>query len=148
MRERIRRFWRDESGFSLVEMLVVVAIMAALLAVIGPQFFGRVDEAKVVSAKNQMKNLAMALDLYRMDNNAYPSTDQGLAALTAAPSIPPFPSNWRGPYLEGEVPKDPWGSPYVYRSPGEQNPGGYDLLSYGRDGKPGGEKEDQDITSR
>ena len=99
------------------------------------------------SAAAQIELLGAGLDAYRLDNGRYPSTDQGLDALQTQPSIQPYPSNWRGPYLRKAVPVDPWGNPYIYFSPGEVNPRGYDLLSLGADGEPGGEGEDADVVS-
>jgi general secretion pathway protein G len=91
--------------------------------------------------------LSVALDNYRLDNGSYPTTEQGLAALQEKPTRDPAPLNWRGPYLKRNIPADPWGRPYVYRSPGEHDPGGNDLSSLGKDGQPGGQGEDADITS-
>jgi general secretion pathway protein G len=109
--------------------------------------FRNVSDAKSAAAKAQVEILGLALDAYRLDNDYYPSTAQGLAALRAVPTGEPAARNWRGPYIRKPVPADPYGRPYVYRSPGEFNPGSYDLMSLGRDGAPGGEGEDADITS-
>ncbi|MDI3281230.1 MAG: type II secretion system major pseudopilin GspG [Bacillota bacterium] len=144
---RLRRAAAGEEGFTLLEMLIVIAIIGILAVLVGPNLFGRIEEARQTAARSQISTLKVALDLYRLDNGLYPTTDQGLAALRTPPTIPPLPSNWRGPYLEGEVPKDPWGRDYVYRSPGEHNQDRYDLMSYGRDGKPGGEGPDRDIVN-
>ena len=134
-------------GFTLLEMLVVIAIIAALAAVVAPSIFRNVGDAKVSAAKSQIDLLALALDQYRLDNDLFPTTEQGLAALDSAPTIGELPRNWRGPYLRKTLPSDPWGRPYLYVSPGKQNRTTYDLYTLGRDGRIGGEGEDADITS-
>lgn len=136
---------RSRSAFTLIEILVVIVVIAILASLVAPEVFSHVGEAKVATATTQMEELASALDMYRLDNGSYPSTDQGLAALTMLPSLDP-PANWKGPYLRKAVPLDPWQHPYVYICPAQLNPmGTYDLLSYGSDGQPGGEKEAADI---
>jgi general secretion pathway protein G len=132
-------------GFTLIELVVVIIVLGLLAGLVAPQIFGRVSEAKGVAAKTQLELLGAALDGYRLDNGAYPTTEQGLAALRERPVREPAPANWRGPYLRKEVPLDPWQRPWVYRSPGERNKSGYDLMTFGRDGKPGGEGEDADV---
>ena len=102
---------------------------------------------RVTTARTQMKQIESALEFYRLDNGRYPTTQQGLEALRTEPSIEPLASNWRGPYLRRAVPEDPWGRPYLYRSPGEENPGAFDLFTLGMDGEPGGEGEDADINN-
>ena len=134
-------------GFTLIELLVVIAIIATLAAVVGPAIFGNIGEAKISAAKAQLQIFELALDAYRVDSDSYPTTDQGLEALREQPRGSELPKNWRGPYLRQTVPLDPWGRAYVYTAPGTVNPSGYDLYSLGRDGKPGGEGEDADITS-
>jgi len=134
-------------GFTLIEMMVVIVVIAVLAGLVGPMVFGHVSEAKVQAARAQIELFGLALDSYRLDNDAYPTTAQGLAALRAMPTSEPLPRRWRGPYLRKEVPLDPWGRPYVYRSPGDADPTGYGLYSLGRDGQPGGNDEDADITS-
>src|SRR5262245_12386673 len=114
---------------------------------VAPNVFKHVGEAKSVSARSQIEMLGAALDAYRLDNGRYPPTEQGLGALWQAPVQEPRSTTWRGPYLRKEVPLDPWGHAYIYKSPGEQNPNGYDLLSYGADAQPGGEGEAADILS-
>jgi general secretion pathway protein G len=133
-----------KSGFTLIEMLVVLTVLGLLAALVGPQIVGHVSEAKTTTARTQIDLLGTALDSYRLDNGGYPTTEQGLAALRDRPTREPVPSNWRGPYLRKAVPVDPWGHPYVYR----EAPGGaaFELQSLGRDGKPGGEGEDADIS--
>jgi general secretion pathway protein G len=134
-------------GFTLIEILVVITVIGLLAALVGPRILGRVSEAKSATAKAQLEMLSVALDNYRLDNGSYPTTEQGLAALQEKPSRDPAPLNWRGPYLKRGIPADPWGRPYVYRSPGEHDPGGNDLSSLGKDGQPGGDGENADITS-
>jgi general secretion pathway protein G len=134
-------------GFTLIEILVVITVIGLLAALVGPRILGRVSEAKSATAKAQLEMVGVALDNYRLDNGSYPTTEQGLAALQEKPTRDPAPLNWRGPYLKRTIPADPWGRPYVYRSPGEHDPAGNDLSTLGRDGQPGGEGEDADITS-
>lgn len=138
---------RLSAGFTLIEILVVIAVIAILASIVTPMVFRNVGDAKASSARAQIEILATALDSYRLDNDFYPSTAQGIAALRTRPQGIPTPANWRGPYLRKDVPLDPWRKPYLYLSPGQVNPESYDLLSYGRDGKPGGEGEDADVTS-
>lgn len=135
------------SGFTLLELLVVLAIIATLVAVVAPSIFRNVGDAKTAAAKSQIEIFGLALDTYRLDNNAYPTTAAGLAALRTKPTAGDGPPNWRGPYLQKDVPLDPWGRPYVYVAPGLANPASYDLYTLGRDGKVGGTDEDADITS-
>lgn len=132
-------------GFTLIELVVVIAVIAILAGLVGPMVFRNVGDAKVTAAKAQLELFGLALDQYRLDNDYYPSTAQGLEALRTLPSGEPAARDWRGPYLKKPIPLDPWGRPYVYRSPGERNPQGYDLLSLGRDGQPGGAGEDVDV---
>lgn len=144
-RSRMRQR-RRTSGFTLIEVLVVIVVIAILAAVVAPNLFRNVGDAKVAAAKTQIETFGTALDAYRLDNGKYPSTAQGLLALWERPSIDP-PANWRSPYLRKAIPKDPWGHEYVYLAPGKVNPTSYDLLSYGADGKPGGDGENADIVS-
>jgi general secretion pathway protein G len=136
---------RRRSGFTLLELIVVIIVLGLLAGIVAPQIIGRLSEAKSTTAKTQIELLSVALDGFRLDNGSYPTTDQGLAALRERPTRPPLPANWRGPYLRKAVPLDPWGRPYFYRAPGERNPSAFDLESLGRDGKPGGEGEDADV---
>ena len=141
---------RARSGFTLLELLVVIAIIAALAAVVAPSIFRNVADAKVASAKSQLDIFSLALNQYRLDNDAFPTTRQGLQALREMPGADEngeLPRNWRGPYLSRAVPLDPWGRAYVYLSPGQANPQSFDLYTLGRDGKPGGSGEDSDLTS-
>ncbi len=135
------------SGFTLIELLVVIVVIGLLAGLVGPRIMGRVSEAKSATARTQIELLATALDNYRLDTGSYPTTDQGLDALQARPTREPVPSNWAGPYLQKAVPADPWGRPYNYMSPGEHNAAGYDLWSLGRDGQPGGDGDDADVTN-
>ncbi len=129
-------------GFTLLELLVVMVIIGLLAGYVGPKFFGQIGKSEVKAAKAQIDALQKSLDQYRLDVGHYPSTEQGLAVLVAKPVDEP---KWAGPYLSKAIPKDPWGHDYQYRSPGEH--GEYDLLSFGRDGRPGGEGEDADLVS-
>jgi len=142
-----RRIGNPESGLTLIEILVVIIVLGLLAGLVAPRIIGRVSEARTATARTQIELLSVALDNYRLDNGSYPTTEQGLAALRTRPVSEPQPRNWRGPYLRKEVPNDPWDRPYIYRSPGDVNTGSYDLLTLGRDGQPGGEDEDTDITS-
>jgi general secretion pathway protein G len=128
-------------------MMVVIAIIATLAALVGPAVFRSVGDSKVSAARSQVELYALALNSYRLDNDLFPTTEQGLASLRLLPSIGEPPRNWRGPYLSKVVTPDPWGRPYLYESPGRANPQSFDLYTLGRDGKLGGEGEDADVTS-
>lgn len=134
-------------AFTLIELLVVIVVIAILATLVAPNVFQHVGSAKDATARSQVEMFGAALDAYRLDNGRYPTTEQGLGALWQAPTTDPRPSNWRGPYVRKQIPADPWGHPYEYRSPGTVNPSTYDLLSYGADGKPGGDGDAADITS-
>lgn len=139
----VRPAFAGNSGYSLVELLVVLGIMALLAAVVAPQVIRYLSSARSETATTQMRNLEAALELYNIDTGAYPSETDGLMALVKAPKSG---VEWRGPYLKREdALLDPWGQNYIYKSPGEH--GAYDVMSYGRDVKPGGEGEDKDIVS-
>ncbi|MGA9422910.1 MAG: type II secretion system major pseudopilin GspG [Rhodanobacteraceae bacterium] len=131
-----------QRGFTLVEILVVVVILGILAAIVVPRVMQRPGEARVTRAKQDVQSVVTALNLYKLDNFAFPSVEQGLDALVTQPSSQPEAPNWKGPYLE-RVPKDPWGHPYQYLQPGQH--GEIDVYSYGADGKPGGEGEAADI---
>jgi general secretion pathway protein G len=135
---------RNEQGFTFVEIMVVVIILGVLAAIVLPKFMGRTEEARVSAAESQVGVFATALDAYELDNGKYPTSEQGLGALLKEPTTPPVPLRWKGPYLQKASPKDPWGNDYIYRSPGVQNTRSYDLLSYGPDGRDGG---NDDITN-
>lgn len=130
-------------GFTLLELLVVVAIIGLLVGYVGPRYFGQIGKSEVATARAQIDALEKALDQYRLDTGRYPSTELGLAALVQRPANEP---KWNGPYLKKDVPMDPWGKPYVYRFPGER--GDFDIASYGKDGQPGGADDNADITNR
>ena len=134
-------------GFTLLELLVVIVIVSLLAGLVGPLVFRNVGDAKVSAARAQLELFALALDQYRLDNDAYPTSAQGLEALRTTPTSEPRPLNWRGPYLRKAVPVDPWGRPYMYACPGVANPSAYDLVSFGRDGRPGGQGEDADLAA-
>lgn len=134
-------------GFTLIELIVVIAIIATLAAVVAPAIFQNVGDAKTSAAKSQIEMLGLALNAYRLDNDRFPSSEQGLEALRTKPVAGEVARNWRGPYLTRLVPADPWGRPYVFASPGIHNPKSYDLYTLGRDGKAGGVDEDSDVTS-
>ena len=133
---------RKNGGFSLMELLIVMVIIGLLAALVGPELFKRVGGAKQTSAKAQIEMLGTALDTYRLDVGAYPSTEQGLVALREKPQDS---EGWNGPYLRKDIPKDPWGHDYVYKSPGDN--GEYDLSALGQDGQTGGEGDDKDVNS-
>jgi general secretion pathway protein G len=137
---------RVRAGFTLIELLVTIAIIATLAAIVAPSLFGNIGEARRGPAKSQIQILSLALDAYRLDNEAFPTTEQGLESLRSVP-IADSPPNWKGPYLRQLVPLDPWGRAYVYVSPGVSNPNAYDLYTLGKDGKAGGDGEDADVTS-
>ncbi len=128
-------------GFTLVEMLVVMVIISLIAALVGPRLFPKLGKGKQSAARAQIELLGQGLDHFRLDIGRHPTTQEGLNALMVNPGI----ENWDGPYLKKEKPSDPWGKPYNYQCPGSH--GDYDLFTYGRDGAPGGEGEDQDIVS-
>ncbi len=135
------------NGFSLIEIMAVVVIIGLLIALVGVNVTGSMDKARVDTARAQIDRLEGALEFYRMDNSFYPTTEQGLEALIARPTSPPEPRRYQPDgYLQKKtLPLDPWGQPYQYRSPGEFNPRGFDLWSYGADGAPGGSEDSADI---
>jgi len=140
---RRRRAKHHTRGFTLVEILVVITIIGLIMALVGPRVINYLGEAKVKAAKIQIESFGSALDLFYLDAGRYPSSSEGLAALAQRPGGA---TAWNGPYLKGAaVPKDPWGRPYIYRSPGEHGP--YDITSYGADGQEGGTGTAADIVS-
>jgi general secretion pathway protein G len=145
LRKRRRRLLgRNEAGFTLVEILVVITIIGLIMALVGPRVINYLGESKVKAAKIQIASFESALDLYYLDMGRYPSGSEGLAALVRRSGGD---ATWSGPYLKnGMVPNDPWGRPYVYRSPGEHG-GTYDIISYGSDGQEGGAGTAADIVS-
>ncbi len=137
--------YKKRKGFTLVEVLVVVVILGLLAALVVPRVVGRGEDAKRTAAAVQIREIEQALEMYRLDNSLYPSTAQGLEALVTKPSIPPEPKKFReGGYLR-KLPVDPWGSPFIYRRPGDR--GEFDLFSMGADGEEGGDGPGRDITN-
>jgi general secretion pathway protein G len=143
----LQPFISDRRGFTLIELLVVILILGLLAGIVGPRLFGHTDEAKQTKARVQIENLSSALKMYKIDNGAFPTTEQGLEALVAQPQSGNIPKKWKkGGYLaKKQVPLDPWDNPYVYLSPGVND--NFDITSYGADGTPGGEDIDKDINS-
>lgn len=140
--EQIRR----EAGFTLLELLVVVAIIGLLAAYVGPRYFTQIGRSEQAVAKSQIEGFAKALHTYRIDVGQYPSTQEGLGALMSAPTDAARAAKWQGPYLEKAVPNDPWSRPYIYRSPGSQG-GDFEISSLGKDGQTGGTGDAADISS-
>lgn len=130
-------------GFTLIELLVVIVIIGLLTAVVGPRLFSQLGKSEQSAAKAQIDAFAKALDAYRLDIGRYPTTEQGLHALVVKPETE---GKWNGPYLQKKIPLDPWGKPYLYRSPGQA--WDFDLSSYGKDAQPGGEQENADVSFR
>jgi general secretion pathway protein G len=133
---------RTSRGFTLLELLVVMVIIGLLAGIVAPQYFTQLGKSNTKVARAQIESFGQALDQYRLDVGGYPTTEQGLAALRAAPADLP---RWQGPYLKRDIPADPWGRPYVYTAPGQH--GEYDLISLGSDGQPGGEGDAADVNS-
>ena len=136
-----------EAGFTLIEIMVVTVILALLAALVVPKILGRTDDARRTATKVQLRNIEQALQLYKLDTGAYPSTEQGLEALVHKPTVGAIPKRWReGGYL-AKIPKDSWDHPFVYRSPGADGNREYELVSFGADGERGGEGNNADIES-
>ncbi|MBR7794040.1 MULTISPECIES: type II secretion system major pseudopilin GspG [Undibacterium] len=135
---------KKHAGFTLLEMLVVMVIIGLLAGLVGPRIFGKVDTSKVQTAQTQIKMLESALNIMRLDVGQTPPQDQGLQWLVTAPQDPTLQSLWKGPYIEGSVPVDPWGNPYQYKTPGVDNKA-FSVYSFGADGKAGGEGLNADI---
>ena len=133
---------KSNKGFTLIELLVVMVIIGLLAALVGPRFIRQEEKAKVKAAKAQIELLSTSLDTFRLDVGRYPTSQEGLEALRTQPGGL---ERWDGPYLKKDVPLDPWGKPYVYKSPGDHGP--FDILSYGADGAPGGDGDNHDISS-
>lgn len=140
---RSSRQHRAQRGFTLIELMVVLVIIGVLAALVVPNVLGRADDARVTAAKTDVNNLMQALKLYKLDNQRYPTAEQGLRALVSKPTVNPVPPNWK-PYVE-KLPNDPWGRPYQYLNPGVK--GEIDVMSFGADGQSGGEGKDADIGS-
>lgn len=140
---KIKRKLQKENGFTLMEIIAVFLLVAALYALVGPYIWNRLEQGRVQAARAQLSIFKNCLDYYRLDMGSYPSADEGLEALRQPPATNS--GRWMGPYIEGPIPKDPWGNSYIYRFPGEKNPGGYDLYSLGADGREGGDGFDAEI---
>lgn len=138
---------RTEKGFTLIEIMAVLILLGLAATAVIPYYLKTVEKGKAKLARTQIATLRTVLSEYRLENGAYPSTEQGLAALYEKPTVPPVPESWDGPYIEEPVQSDPWNHPYVYKCPGEHNKQGYDLLSYGADGVEGGSGLDADIAN-
>ena len=138
---------RERRGFTLLELLVTIAVIAVLASVVGPMVFGNVGDARTQAARAQLQIFELALDSYRLDNDYYPAESQGLAALVERPSGSPAPRQWRGPYLRRGLPLDPWGKPYLYRLDRGASGERAVVSTLGRDGRPGGTGEDSDIST-
>ena len=138
---------RLRRGLTLIELVVVLIVIGLLAGLVAPQILGRVSDARETTAKTQIELLGVALENYHLDNGVYPSSQQGLGALRTKPSGIPDARNWRGPYLKKDIPVDPWGRPYIYKSPGDKDRAGFDIQTLGKDGKPGGTDEDADLSS-
>jgi general secretion pathway protein G len=137
-----RRATRRTSGFTLMELLIVLVIVGLLAALVGPTLYQQIKPAKQSAARAQIENFATALDSFFIDVGRHPTTQEGLAVLRSKPDSA---EKWKGPYLKKEIPLDPWGNAYVYASPGRS--GGYEIVAYGADGREGGEDDNADITS-
>ncbi|MFC0169605.1 type II secretion system major pseudopilin GspG [Pseudoduganella danionis] len=131
-------------GFTLLELLVVIVIIGLLAAYVGPKYFSQLGKSEVTIARAQIEAFEKSLDTYRLDVGRYPNTEEGLAALLAAPAAAG--AKWNGPYLKKGIPPDPWGHPYQYKAPGSKAE--FEIISLGRDGQPGGSGEDADITTQ
>lgn len=132
---------RRAAGFTLLELLVVIVIIGLLAAYVGPRYFGHIGKSERKTAQAQIEAFARALETYRIDTGRFPSNEQGLKALMERPTSEP---KWSGPYLQKAVPLDPWGKPYLYKHPGTRSE--FELLSYGKDGQPGGTGDDEDVS--
>lgn len=137
----------NEEGFTILEIIVVLLLLAAMYAVVGTNVGKQIENGRRSTANVQLGIFKNLLKQYKIDNGTYPTTEQGLEALYKKPESAPEPTNWNGPYSEEDIPKDPWGRPYVYRSPGTHNPDKYDVYSLGSDGKEGGEGDAADIAN-
>jgi general secretion pathway protein G len=141
--EKRRTRWKQAKGFTLIELIVVIVILGLLAGLVVPRLFKHVGQAKIATAKAQIAAFQTALGAYKLDTGKFPTTEEALQALRTAP---PGVRNWNGPYLPKDIPLDPWGNPYVYKYPGDHGDEP-DIVSYGADGRPGGEGEDADVLS-
>lgn len=139
---RGRHIRSSEAGFTLLELLVVIVIIGLLAGYVGPKYFSQLGKSEVTAARAQIEAFEKALDTFRLDVGRYPLAEEGLSSLLAQPSAA---TKWNGPYLKREIPKDPWGNAYIYRSPGSE--GEYEIISYGKDGQSGGTGDNADITN-
>ena len=139
------KMYKKRSGFTLIEIMVVVVIIGLLAGIAGPMVMNRLEEARRSTARTQIRAFEAALDMYRLHNGFYPTTQQGLQALVRRPTSAPVPRRWAAEGYMREIPLDPWGNPYIYRNPGERPP--FDIISTGRTGEEGGEGLDADITN-
>lgn len=139
----VRRCAQHRDGFTLLELLVVIVILGLLAAYVAPRYFSQIGKSEVAVARAQIEAFEKALDQFRLDVGRYPNTQEGLGALVTRPTDAP---KWAGPYLKKSAPNDPWGRPYVYRTPGAK--GDFDLISLGKDGAPGGAGENADVTNQ
>ncbi|HYJ16175.1 MAG TPA: type II secretion system major pseudopilin GspG [Candidatus Limnocylindria bacterium] len=142
MKRLLNQAMKNQAGFTLVELIVVVIIIGLLAGLVVPQFIKQEEKATAKAAKAQIELFGTALDTFRLDVGRYPNSQEGMAALMQKPGGV---DRWDGPYLRKDLPPDPWGKPYVYKSPGDH--GVYDIISYGADGVPGGDGNNRDITS-
>ncbi len=142
MDNRLNQAMKNQAGFTLVELIVVVIIIGLLAGLVVPQFIKQEEKATAKAAKAQIELFGTALDTFRLDVGRYPNSQEGMAALMQKPGGA---DRWDGPYLRKDLPPDPWGKPYIYKSPGDH--GVYDIISYGADGAPGGDGNNRDITS-
>ena len=140
--QSFERFDRRPRGFTLLELLVVMVILGLLVGYVAPKYFSQVGKSETKTARAQIESLEKALDIYRLDTGHYPPTEVGLKALNTRPDNEP---KWNGPYMKKDVPMDPWGRPYIYKLPGEH--GDFDLFSLGKDGQPGGQADNVDVTN-
>jgi general secretion pathway protein G len=145
MRLRYRTHQRNRRGFTLIELLLVLVILGILAAIVVPKFSGRTEQARVTAAQSQISTFGTALDAFEVDNGYYPKGKSGLQDLTQQPRDT---TTWKGPYLKGEIPLDPWGRAYVYESPGKYNTTSYDLMSLGPDGRAGSEDDISNYQTR
>ncbi|WLD56651.1 type II secretion system major pseudopilin GspG [Salinispirillum sp. LH 10-3-1] len=139
----MKKLKSNQSGFTLIELMIVLVIIAVLTGLVAQNFIGRDHDARVQAARADFNSIQNALEIYRLDNQSLPSTEQGLDALMSQPAGSPPARNWRGPYLRSQ-PKDPWGNPYVYVNHGSNR---IEIISYGADGQPGGTGDDADLSS-